>query len=869
MFFLFILVGCRSGDTYEYYLNSDNYDELLSYEFYYHEASGDLGQVFECNVEFKLKDSDANANDLNIKYRVNYSPSFFSEKSYQEREVSFDNSDSVSDSFSISHVITNRISDLEIVEITGTVTTNVEHESLYRRVDLSHSDEAKAEFIEEMNKFNDVNDMTMTVKVINDAFENGSLDIVESIQYSPFYMSVIVDDEGVVIEEADDQYEIYEVSKSNFYKYYRLIESVKDLNDAEEAAQYSDEEVLSTELIDDWLFAHMDDQYVIQTTFFDFISILGDDSLGDAFSEAIDDFTLYLSFAFDENRIDILTYTIDETIPLNIAVTIEFGAIDKFDLSSYHMMPGESFDTATQTDLLTSGLTGQFYDYISSNYYYTYIDEGTYYFKTNRYLDINVYDDNQNLLSLENDSRYEVYGWYDDVYHFDAGYYYIEASIPYDNGDSFYNLKLANLENEYDDIGDYDHPEMITGDTYLLEIEGERDFVIACYDAPEGGALILTPETYDENLRVGIIRDDMSIQNIPSYSMEKSIYINLEPGKNYIVFSSLSGTNLSYDVLHYGVSALDDQMLSNEFPDDFVVTNETSRATYHFSLSTFSEVQFQFLYDIEVYGYSSFTIYKKNGYGSYDIKTSFDAYEMKRVVLEEGEYFIAFFENYGVKIKGHVVSNANQDVYDIDMLEINDINDINPLPDDEQSLTGFKGQIIKLNFNLEEDSFVYIDIYGLYEFKITDENMDEFSFLYHINYLKAGSYTLYLPQVENDIEMYSIIMGVVTDSMVTESNDEPWNLYQFLEISLNEQYTLAYDYPGDIEYLKFTTDESVYIDVSTSYYNNLYMVIDDGKILEVNLYRPLLLEPGTYYFLLKLNDALETYTFSFVEHLDQ
>lgn len=743
MIFLIMLSSCQDSDqTYSYQLTKDNYLTFFDVE---HEHSTE-GEAKKITTMFTLKNEKDHADNVRFEMSIHLYHVLFNEYTPIEKayEITFD--EQKSQTHEMTYLSYQTFEQIEFKDISGIIRTN-KKQDLPTIPTPEESVKNYQKLVDDMSAIGDQTKFTVmsyiTVKQRNQMY---SIAVKMVVDVEDFYLETIIDrNTGYIVEKKNDVYMMYELFYYQQHDYMRLFdvfdEKLEDWEDVQGMGDFDPS----------WQYAYHDGVYTIQADIESILRFSLEDE--DMINDLLKSFTsrdVFMTIELKEEEIKLRTsMTIDE-VELTIHSTYKLGVLEKTDTSGYIKLPAQSpcmieevtdLSVRQQNHVLFSGY---------ANYYRVNLETGTYAIELDDLYEIKLYDKNMNEVMLVKDPAYDFQDYYQNIYQIEAGEYIVE--IDSNQGSiASYDLQFIKLDSLYETIADIDNPVIFTEGVFNLEIEGSYDIVLATFDAPEGGMLVLKPQdTFSKYTMV--IRPDGGLSYYDVVYLGDDMYIHLMAGKTTLLFRNPEGREeASFVVEHYGNSPYMNEPIPEVYPRDFVVTTNHLGVRYHFTLTEERSVTFQQIID-------PFTPQVTFGI-DYQLWVVIDGFEFMyqsfyiinnfQINLPPGHYFLRSLGTVSFKLRAQIEMPEQKEDVDAFVLRDVEIDKVVASPRSFMSVYNqYVGQSLNIHFSTGGNEKVMI----LFESGVSYVLYDDSGHIYNPNpqlgfgifELPQGSYRIYV-----------------------------------------------------------------------------------------------------------------------------
>jgi hypothetical protein len=851
---LLFLTGCDDVEDedltpitydYEYPVTTDNYETFLAFDFVDTSTSTD-NQV---KITFTLKEPSKAVN-IKIDYQIE-TRSDILEPTTTLHDHMTNVYGSKSHVIEIEYPALSSLIDVKIVNVSGKIQTNTYHDLEDHA--FEENLRVKADMIEWLTPLVDHTDQ-LTMSMMVEVDQDGWIERTHAVTIAreePFYYAVEVDHSlGFVIERQGDALVMIELGIFEGVSYYRVLDEV-----LEEDLEFSLDFGLD-QFDDTWHYAYENDAYVVTARAREILSVFADDDplLSELMPYVTND-PLTLTIELNEaNHIMLTTRIVTDVTTTTVTTTYDYTKFEPIEYLTRTEMPLQNPLLINDYTDLTERTTSHLFESQMPNYYLTSFEEGTYALEVDSLLDVTLYDED-GVVELVPSPHYAFQTEHQNIYDIPAGDYLVEVTSRHDVT-LLYTLEFVNLSKQYDTLPDIDHPDRVVANTYEVIIEGKYDYAFLAYDSPDGGVLKLTGfQPYSGEL---YIMDRDGLFNHLGYAMvDDVLYIPLRPGENLFYFKHTEPLSLGFDVTQYGHAPDNLVLLTDQYPDDFLVPYDDHLIRYQLNVPDESIYTFAVRYDVFMNIPSNgrtVQVKRTNDDGGQTDYTSFSIFDQREIYLPPGEYELIVLGSTmtSLKMKATQTPVETEPVVEITLDSIDDLQtyDLNPEPYYEtyRTLPGYEKTIV---FTLSEPASILVDRahdispYGLY-----DENEHNFTYkhLYYerIYHLDEGTYEIRLGQNDQtSIRNQEISVLIVTDQRVLE--DDATYPYQ---IALDQGYTFTKDHELDFEVLQLTIEETMDLTLNVS--DSLFLSIYDetGSLVKQTYdgQTMMTLGPGTYDF---------------------
>ncbi len=863
MFFVLLLVSCDEIEDddpilpvtydYSYQLDMERLDTFVAFE-YEHLPMATVDK--RVKITFSLLE-DSEASDVLIAFKIKKVVNIIEETiSYDEHETTMNGSSDHIIEVTYSGLAT--LVDVFITDISGTINTNTFHEYIDEPIDDDGGvpltmDQFKEAMLPVVS--NHIRLTTKTTLVLSkDTITETTTMINVFDQEAFYYASVVFGFEGLIIEEVEGIYVMVGLSQFEGIDYFRLADVF------ETAPLQLSLDFGLDDFEPDWLYELQEDTYVVTALLTDMIHFLvEDEDLANEILQFFGSTTIEMRFdILGDHSISVKTTIVSGDQTVDITTLYDYGVAEHLDLVGYLKMPPQNPALIDELTNITSPLGSQVYNSGYPNYYAIMLEEGTYAIADQPLIDLVLYDENGNRVSLMPSPTYGLIDGFDHIYDIQGGIYILEVSSPYDM-DFLYDLQFVPLHEIYDTLIDPLNPEVIEEDTYHLVIEGQDDLVLASFDAPEGGILKLTPQSpYD-----GLIYVSGHDGDFVTYYLavtEEAIYIPLSPGENKVLFRAFDPTEVTFDVETYGSAPDQSATLLEVFPEDFVVATPDTEIKYQFDVPEAGVMTFAVELDV-------FMVLPTNGKSmqvyvydeektSKELYISFSVIDQREIFLPEGSYELRVLGSMltSMKIKGTWSSIDPETLVLIEPETVSDMSQY--LMNSDAYMNAYRhypGFEKTLRFTLDQKTFVFIDqLTDVNFYHLYDDFGNHLTFIYHthdqVYCLDPGTYEIrFGVNEEKRIATKEIAVTYVIDPIVLE-DDVSYDPNNVFEIALDEVYVFEKEYADDFEIVKVVIDQTttLSINLSTSTFVSIYRTTD-ALVKQTYDTTSVTLDAGTYY----------------------
>ena len=830
---------------YTYEVTKDNYKTFFDVK---HENKT-VDDVKTIETTFSLLDENDLAEDIKIEMTVTLYQPFVGYYSPTTKNYTINFNHEISYVHKMTYGITQAFEKAEITSFEGMIKTNTKQDFASIPTD-DESDANYEKLMEDLEALDTYTSLTMNalIKVKqNNQTSFTRMNII--IDSEDFYIeSLVNNDTGYIVKEIDGYYYMYELFRYEYKNYIRLAAIYEEpLDDWYESSS-------TTEFDKSWEYTYYDGIYTVKASFMSLFEIaLGDDELLDELISEIPDEDLIMTIDLTEENAITMTLTFEiEGVEMTIDMTYVPDVSERIDLSYYTELPVLHPNLLTDYTDLTEIQEDHVFDGINSNYYAVNLEVGTYSIDLPDLLGITIYDSTGQEVFLTENSNYAFQDYYQQIYDLDAGEYIIEISS-YANQPIVYDFQMANLTDLYDTIVDMNNPEVITTGIYQLDIEGDKDIVVATFNAPDGGMLVLKPNVRFEGI-MEIIPPSGNFNHYTLVQNQNDYYLHLDKGTTTFIFLNREESEqVTFEVNHYGVTQTSVLPLPSNYPNDYIISTSTNGMRYSFTLTEESVMHFESEIDPNApyasYGIS-YTIDKMNGaipqqYASFSMTNHYQVY------LPAGTYQLRAMGVTSVKVKGYAQSSTALADITIEPDTVTDLStfDLDPLSY-MKSYYHYPSKALNIHFTLDEMKDILIAFYMDLEYELVDENNTRINYDqlngHQVFRLPAGSYQIKLPvNPTGQIYEYKVAVSIVTDNLV-QTDDFIYNYKDPVLLDFDTIYQLDKEYKADHEVFCFEVTETKTLDIVIG--QMAFVVIYNGQTWIKSMYdtTTITFQPGTY-----------------------
>lgn len=792
--------------AYTYALDMKNYETYLSYDFDLLFPSYDKRQI---EITIELLEPNAKLENITMSFRIVFDSNITEDVLVDVHDETFTTDHSYT--FLIDYSMFSDFRSIEVTTISGTLYTNTSHD-----IDWDHSNQVKSDLEMKLSVFSETSEFTIKSFVTVNSYDDTIVFDTTTITYreTPFYLSNITSNTGVVIYENEDIYHTLEIGVFENVKYYRMIDQQQGFDED----FIIDSKVIETE--DDFLYAYEDGIYLLTVDPQTFLNNNYDEDLAEQLISELTDDDIEVSIKIIDQIVVLTTKIYTRTGYVQVTTRYIYEPINDINLNTYTYMPPNNINFIDRITDASELISNQLFVYDTTNYYAVELESSLYAFDYDDFrYDFMFYDMSGNRVTFEK-SNHPLYKDRNNIYEVTEGCYILAVSSTSSIID-FYEFQLFPL-NDYETLIDMDAPIEISGSNFNLEIEGTYDYVLASIDRPQGGMMTLVPDHWAP-IEIYYYDQNDSPQKIYYYESNGIIRVALFPGITKLLFSYQSATKVSYEIDIFGESFNESISMTQSYASNYIVNpyNQSALIPFALTISNYISIYIELhpSFTIPSAGYSV-QIWQDNAYGHPEILTSFSLKsESQNMYLEAGNYYVKLLSGYAYKIKYGYETPENLGTETIEILETDDLNNKirNTSESDFQKFSHHPKTEKLLTFSLTETSFIYARSYFLPTFKLVDDQGHILN-LYNqqeiIIELKAGTYSMVFEYNDGYFAktIYAYVLKV-TDPVVQEDLHTMDNIES---LSLGNSYDVTYDFFKDSDYIMFEVLEVNDISISSN-----------------------------------------------------